>query len=195
MANFNSVKGSGNTWNPKEDADGKAKYDVEENDPSNVLQGFYVDKKDGVGEHGSSIAVIEDDNQVRWDVWLDTVLNDLFSRVRLGSYVQLVFEGKKLKKASMGKNPNKLEKTDYFNKWDLKVASDVTPMDINGTNKPQAPQPQGQSNAAAGEGSVAGATKPQKPGTAPNATTPAPNAAPAGVVRAGASIPDDDLPF
>lgn len=119
---FTSTKGNGNTWDPKQNED-KIAYAPEnrvydatvqpDHKTKDVLIGYWIDKKDGVGKHGSSVITIEDKEGVKHDVWLDTVLNSEFEKVpSMNILVRLEWLGTGLKK-----NMKEGQKGATYNKW------------------------------------------------------------------------------
>jgi hypothetical protein len=134
---FTSTKGSGQSWNPKVNADGSPKMEALETD---YLDGYYASRRDGVGQYNSTVVTIQKDNDERVDVFCDTVLGGEMDKVRLGQYVRIQYKGKKLKKAALNKAPGALRDTDYFNDWEVFVDTDVAPLGgaVGGTqHKPE----------------------------------------------------------
>lgn len=125
--NYVSEKGSGNVWNPKVNPDGSPKAKATDAD---ILEGFYIARKDGVGQYSSSVITIQDDNDVKHDVWLDTTLKGEIDKKKFGQWLCLQWLGKKLKKSSESKPKPSLRDTDYFHNWEVFVDVDQKPMEI-----------------------------------------------------------------
>ena len=126
---FKSTKGSGVVWNPKVDASGNERTKATEDD---ILDGYYVNRKDGVGQHGSTVFSIQKDDGETVDVWGDTVLTSEMSKpeVRIGSYVRLQWHGRKLKK-SFDKPGVKITDKNSFHNWEVFIDDEVAPLASN----------------------------------------------------------------
>lgn len=120
---FVSTKGSGVTWNPKVDGSGNEKLKATEED---VLDGYYVNRKEGIGPHLSTVFSIQKDDGETVDVWGDTVLTSEMSKpeVRLGAYVRLQWHGKRLKKP-FDKPGVKITDKNSFHNWEVFIDNDV----------------------------------------------------------------------
>lgn len=121
---FTSTKGSGNTWDPKQSED-KIPYAPENrvydatvqpnHKEKDVLIGYWINKKDGVGKHGSSVVTIQDKEGVKHDVWLDTVLTGEFEKIpSMNILVKIEWLGTGLKK-----NMKEGQKSATYNKWNV----------------------------------------------------------------------------
>ena len=62
-------------------------------DENPILEGYYVGKKDDVGENHSSIYQIEVDSGEIVEFWDSTVLNSQFAMIRLGTRVKIEYKG------------------------------------------------------------------------------------------------------
>lgn len=172
---FKSTKGSGNVWNPKKDSDGNERVEAK---PSDFLDGFYVDRRDGVGEFNSSVFTFRNkETDEETDVWGDTVLTSELDKIRLGKYVRVQWHGKKFKKAFQ--NAKTFTQTNSFHDWEVFVDDDVKPLEINGESSTKQNTAQATSGNGAGKEQVAG--KGAAGSTAGQTFT--------------ASSQDDDLPF
>lgn len=80
------------------------------------LEGTLTGAKEGVGQFNKSVWTIDTPDGQSFNVWESTVLKKLLNQVTIGSYIKLVFLGKK--KNSKG--------TGSYNDFDLFVA-DSTP--------------------------------------------------------------------
>ena len=67
-------------------------WDWEENAE---LEGYFVGKKDDVGENHSNVYSIEKDDGEIVEFWGSTALDGQFASIRLGSRVKVVYEGMK----------------------------------------------------------------------------------------------------
>ncbi|MEK6886772.1 MAG: hypothetical protein AABW88_02990 [Nanoarchaeota archaeon] len=59
------------------------------------LEGYYVGKKEDVGENHSNVYQVEADDGQVWDFWGATALDSQMNSVRLGSRIKIVYEGLK----------------------------------------------------------------------------------------------------
>lgn len=106
------------TWDPSKDENGALL--LEPIAGKSTLEGLFVERKDNVGQHGKSVAVIETEEGIRKSVWLDTVLEEKFNNIKVGYEVKIEFKGRKKKKAAENKHPSALDKkTDYYKIWDV----------------------------------------------------------------------------
>lgn len=122
---FTSTKGSGNTWNPKANEENipyapeNRVYDATKqpnHSEKDVLIGYWVDKKEGVGKHKSTvISVVEKSTGKKFDVWLDTVLDGEFNKVpAMNILVKIEWLGTGLKK-----NMKEGQKGATYNLWSV----------------------------------------------------------------------------
>lgn len=173
---FTSTKGSGNTWDPKQNEE-KIPY-AQENYPydataqanhkeKDVLIGYFVDRRDDIGKHKSSVITIQTKDGEKKDVWLDTVLKQEIEKVpSMNILVRIEWTGTKLKdKMKAG------QKGATYNTWNVGYK---------------------ESDVLAGKEAV---TNVAETASSPsdNATTPTPTDK---VMNTGAAANDnDDLPF
>jgi hypothetical protein len=126
---WESTKGSGSSWNPKQDDEGimyapaERVYDATKQPnhaEKDILVGYYIDKRDGIGQYNSSvITVVEKSTGTKKDVWLDTVLAKELDKVpSMNILVKLEWLGTKLKK-----DKKEGQKGATFNAWDVKYNS------------------------------------------------------------------------
>lgn len=131
---FTSTKGSGESWNPKANKD-KVPYAPAErtfdatvqpdHKTKDILIGYFVDKREGVGQHLSTVhTFIVKDEQGQYtkkvDVWGDTVLNKEIEKVpAMNILVKLEWLGQGVKKGM-----KEGQKGAGFNKWDVGYKAD-----------------------------------------------------------------------
>lgn len=79
--------------NKEEDVDEKVKM-WEPELVGDFLQGFYIDKEEGVGQFKSNLYTLKtSDGEVKF--WGSTVLDDLLVKVPLSCEVKIIYQGKK----------------------------------------------------------------------------------------------------
>lgn len=122
---FTSRNGTGNVWNPTINEDLTPKMKGEEGD---FIHGYYVELKNNIGKHGSSVAVLQKEDGTRVDIWANSVLVDKLGQYRLGEFLEIRFEERVLKKGSENKKPALLGKDDYYIKWSVGVDEEVEPL-------------------------------------------------------------------
>lgn len=122
---FVSQKASGKTWNPTKDENGDPRTEAKKED---FIDGYYVKKKENVGEHNSNVYTIKTDDGEDFDVWGTKTLNDGMDEVRLGSYIRIQWHGKLLTKKGADKKPNQRLSTDSFHSYEVFVDNDKSPM-------------------------------------------------------------------
>lgn len=169
-----STRGSGNTWDPTVDAEKNPK---EEALPTDFLEGYYVGRKDGVGEYGATVITIETEEGERFDHFLRTSVKEEIAKVRYGTFIKIQWHGMKLKKAAKDKSPKQLKSTDYFHDFEVFV-------DWDGPLHPQFANGGGTGVAAQGTTNSTPATVGK---AAPATNTPEPEFT--------GEAPEDDLPF
>ena len=59
----------------------------------NELEGYYVGKKEDVGENHSNVYQVEMDNGEIAEFWGATALDSQLSSIKLGSRVKIIYEG------------------------------------------------------------------------------------------------------
>lgn len=121
---FESVKGPSNVWNPTKDEEGDPRTEATDSD---FITGYYVDRKDGVGEHDSTIIVLEKKDGEKVSVWATKMLKDEIEKVRLGQFIKIQWLGKKLTKAGSLKPEKKRTSTDSYHAWDVLVSKNTPP--------------------------------------------------------------------
>lgn len=124
---WKSTKGSGLTWNPKKDADGNERDTATADD---FIDGYYVNKKENIGEHNSNVYTIQKEDESEIDVWGDTVVNSEMSKLRIGQFIRLQWLGRKLKK-SFDRPGVKINNKNSFHNWEVFVDDEVEPLSIN----------------------------------------------------------------
>jgi len=124
---FESTKGSGNVWNPTQDAEGNPKFVGTEKD---ILDGYYIHKKEGVGQNNSNVYTLETEEGVKNEVWGTKLLNDEFEKIRLGKYCRIQWHGKKQVKSCVNKPIEKCKSTEAFQNYEVFV-DDAHPMHPN----------------------------------------------------------------
>lgn len=67
------------------------------------LEGFYVGKKEDIGENHSNVYQVELDNGEITETWGSVALDSQLSGVKLGSRIKIVFEGMKPSAKRKGK--------------------------------------------------------------------------------------------
>ena len=164
---FESTKGPGDLWNPTKDAEGDPRQVTKDD----YLDGYYVDRKDGIGEHNSIIYTIQKADGSRVGVWGTKVLNDEMEKQRRGSFIRIQWLGKKLTKAGAIKPEKKRQSTDSFHDWEVFVDNSVKALDVH---------------VSEGEKAFSPADKPAKLSTSQNGATSSERP----TVEA-----EDDLPF
>jgi len=160
---FESVKGPANVWNPTKDEEGDPRTEAT---PEDFITGFYIDKKEGVGEHNSIAYTIETKSGERLSIWGTKMLNDEMDKVRYGQFIKIQWKGKLLTKAGALKPEKKRTTTDSYHAWEVFISKN-TPAKTGTSDTRPTTQPA--SNAAA------------------PATTPA--------VAPGKVAEEDELPF
>lgn len=121
---FESTSGPTDVWNPTKDENGDPREEATEED---VLIGYYMDVKHGVGEHNNTVFTIERKSDgKRLSVWGTKVLVDEMEKVRIGSLVRIKWLGKELTKAGAQKTPKQRKSTDSFHKWEVGVSTKDT---------------------------------------------------------------------
>lgn len=193
---WESGNGSGNTWNPKQNADkipyapADRVYDATkqpDHAEKDILIGHWIDKREGIGQYNSDvITVVSQKDGKKYDVWLDTVLGKELEKVpSMNILVRLEWLGTKLKdKMKEG------QKGATFNAWDVKWKS-------SDTYKGQGAKPVTSTNVASSE---------EKPADQPTAEskvseTPKTKAPAATTAKKTEKVEDvdtgdnDDLPF
>lgn len=165
--NFKEVgNGNGNVWNPTIDADG---VDITEPGADAFLEGYYTNKKDDVGKFSKSVIEVTTEEDVKYDVWLNTVLEGKFAEVRIGQFVRITYLGWQLKKGMETKNPKTLKSTDYYKNWSVEVDADAEPLQVHSAAPAKAATAPAASN---GTGSNPGAPPKPKVPSAPESDLP-----------------------
>ena len=93
MSEWESKKNDGDTWNPTKNADGTPRFKASKED---VLDGYYVSKKTGIGENNATVYVIQKKDGTKLQVWGTKSLNDQMESIRIGKYIRIQWHGKEL---------------------------------------------------------------------------------------------------
>ncbi len=121
---FTSTKGSGKSWNPKQNADkvpyapAERSYDATvqpDHKTKDIFIGYLIDIRHGIGEHNSTVYtfVPKSDLTDKIDVWGDTVLNKEFEKVPgMNILCKIEWLGQGVKK-----DKKEGQKGAAFNKW------------------------------------------------------------------------------
>lgn len=121
---FESVAGPKDVWNPTKDKEGDSRTEAT---PDDYLIGYYIDKKEGVGQNDSTVFTVERKSDgKRLSVWGTRILVDEMDKVRIGSLVKITWLGKKLTKAGALKPEKKRTSTDSYHAWEVGVSKNDT---------------------------------------------------------------------
>lgn len=129
---WESTKGTGNTWNPTKDAEGDAKTEAAEDD---YLDGYYVSKKEGQGQHNANVYGIQKKDGETVNVWGTTALNNEMDKRSIGQFIRIKWLGKIPTKSGALKPANKRSSTDMFHSWEVFVNNKIAPLGTNESSK------------------------------------------------------------
>jgi len=126
MSEWKSTKGSGNTWNPTQDANGNPR----EVTPDDYRDGYYIGSKHGVGQHNATVHTIETSEGNKIDIWGTRALNGEIEKIRIGQYIRIQWLGMKLTKGGASKQAagQRLQTTDSFHSWEVFTNESVAPL-------------------------------------------------------------------
>lgn len=124
---WESTKGSGNVWNPTKDSEGDARTEADDDD---FITGYYVDKKENVGQNNATMYTIQKDDGEKVDVWGTTALNGEMDKIRMGSYVKIQWLGKKLTKAGEALPEKKRTSLHSFHAWEVFTNKNKKPLEV-----------------------------------------------------------------
>jgi len=122
---WESTKGSGNSWNPTKDEDGDPRTEAT---PEDYLDGYYVDKKENVGQYNATVYTLQKEDGEKVDVWGTTALNGEMDKVRMGSFIRIKWLGKLPTKAGALIPEKKRKSTDSFHSWEVLVNKKKEPI-------------------------------------------------------------------
>lgn len=187
----------GEIWAPQANETNGFRY-VESDDANNVIEGYLTEVLHDVGMHNSTVWKVHEvmpDGKLGdvWSIWGDKVLTGELEKEKLGSYIRIVYKGKKAPKGKPALTQPQWTKGNSYHMWDVMVDDGAIPYNQanpGATIKPTTEKAVVQSNQQSSQSNSQNAPVfNSRQRNAGNQTAGGNNA------QAGAFNADDDLPF